>query len=307
MESTPLFASPIVKQDNQPVSDTVVFWIDTSSGTNTVKIRDNEGNWTSVVPNFPIFVTQEGVSFNESDITLSGDYIINNGAISYPTTSIGDSQSNFNGNNVDSGGYRFTPSFDNLTLEVTPYHPTRSAYSKLALRNYGGGDIETYSNVTIGDSIEFNTTLSQNTDYEVYIEQTGDTSIGSEIDINTPLTTNESIVTNGTTSTSNYIRCFSNIKLTKPNADNTIVEFSSIEDLSAWDRVSWQQKVNNGSITVNIEVNNGSGWNTLASDIASPYSIASIDPTSDIRIVFNLSYTDNEAPLISYVARRGER
>jgi hypothetical protein len=296
MESTALFANPIVKQDTQPESDTVVLWIDTSGGTNTTKVRDNEGNWNSVVPNFPIFATQETVSFGETNVDTDEKFI-DGGALSLPNPPFTDSF-----DTVDMGSYTGTTLF-RLTPEkecdITFHTNPNSAWNDSGAYIERDGGVQ--KNFAAGDDVTF-TNVPGNEQSLFYLSTEGQIYGVEDYLINLPFISQDN---------PSDLPGIDGITVDMVVTDETVtVEFTSIpEDITAWDRVSWQSQNEDGSITSIIETNDGGGWEEYATNVAPPYSIASIPTSEDIRLKFNLSRpnTNDTSPLISYVARRGER
>lgn len=80
-------------------------------------------------------------------------------------------------------------------------------------------------------------------------------------------------------------------------------------DLSAWDIMGAQYDHGGGSVTFDVETDDGSGWAVHAADVVPPVDISDVATDTDVRLVATLSRTaeTDATPVVPYVARRGER
>lgn len=313
MESTPLFDVPILRQDNQPDNDNIVMWVDTSGNTPETKIRDENGNWTSVVPNFPIFVTQEAVSFTESDVSLStGSFAeLSNGSVSMSDLPEQTRNMSTDYDFPSAAGYHFTPEVDlEIDTAVVNTSSGSGTYDKVAVREAGGADIESFTNVSAGTSLNFTAVLSAGVEYQLYAENPdsfGETDSLFDFGF---MQRQRGWNNEYDDTYQDMSWVFDTLRFVQADPSALVtVGFSDVEDLTAWDRVSWQSNNGDGSITATIQTDDGTGWSDFATNVAPPYSIKNVPVSDDVRVQFDLSRpsVSDTSPLISYVARRGER
>jgi hypothetical protein len=320
MESGSITERAVYRQDTEPDDKREgLLWVDTSGTGVTTKVYDGSA-WASIVPNFPIFVTQEAVSFTESDVSTTpeatalggGSYrFVEGGTVSRPQTDTEsfDGQYNFR-------GIAFELYAPVSSIEVTLSSDT-SGITRIQLVDKDLNVIseETGLNLTPGDTYTFNDSVPAGI-YKVRGDGGGngydfgryDGSVESSYF--SPAVDLRGNVAEGGDEINGSLKCFSSVSVNSvPTSGGLTIGFDSVEDLAAWDRVSWQADDGDGSVTATVETNDGTGWSSFASDVAAPYSIASVPTDHDVRVRFDLSRpsASDTSPLISYVARRGER
>lgn len=299
-------------------------WIDTSNPARPVSVYSaDRGEWVATFDSVPLFVTQEALTFEESNIQLTtGNAIVDSGSVeledsSEESSSSADEDTYFN----ESGwhGIRITPNKPIKRLRLG-FFPNTDEYGNSTVNDLR---VVRVSDSEVIKSISGNWEIFEFPDYpefDVSLESGVSYDIEANID-GVPISPSESFpVTNpifdvvGPSSnrvsgddhwqTFDYIRATSNI-----TEGSTTIGFNRPEDLSSWDRVSWQADDGGGSVSATIETNDGTGWSSFASDVAAPYSIASVPADHDVRVRFDLSRPtdDDTSPRVSYVARRGER
>lgn len=317
MRSRPVQQTVVYRQDTKP-KDTRggVIWVDTSaSGSPETKVYDaSQGQFAPVV-NIPLFVMDEAVTFGESNVNTSSGYSV------YVDTADGEMRLADNrptpwgppgSSNTYSSGicFEFEPKIDitglsgDIAGEITGLN---EVYVQDTNGNKQGGD----TNVSPGGTFNIDgVTFAAGTRYEVHVDLT-DFSTDTQTYTGTSDPHDLEIWTAYNYNGGSYVRNVGNVTPNSgPTSGDGLVAWNNLpDDLAAWDRVSWQEIQADGSITADVEVNDGSGWSTFASDVAPPFSIAGVDPSTDVRLRFSFSrgsVTDS-VPKIPYAARRGER
>lgn len=325
MESGSITSTAVYRQDNEPDDKRKgLIWADTSGSGVTTKVYDGSG-WASIVPNFPIFVTDETLSFNETGTDLSTtDVGIFSGALELApfNTPVSRPEDNdtLTGDRSDDWGIAFSPTVDAVSVEVA-VSGNSSGVGNVKLTDPSGTVISEKSglNASAGDKIRFSDlSLTAGSEYAIWADGSASsyTAGYSNTTYSVPISGDGVDYigdwNDGTLSKTDDGWVFNDVSVRPDNvtSGNATVAWSDIPtDLAAWDRVSWQSDDGGGSVTATVETNDGTGWSSFASDVASPYSIASVPTDHDVRVRFDLSRptADDTSPLISYVARRGER
>jgi hypothetical protein len=310
MDSRPVSSRQIYRQDTAPADERLgIIWSDTSGEGVTTRIWDGD-TWASIVPNFPVFVTQEAVSFAETEVSVIGGQI-ESGSVK---PGLGTHSQDLNSTSTDDngvGGMRFTAeaSISEIDATVDTGNSGISTYDKVAITEDWsvGPDLQSFSNVNDGETVTFDVVLEPGTQYLIYGKSpTTDLGYYDGGSMSTSLTSGEVGYRPYWGESSDSLFVFSDLTF---RADTAAVEFNPVpEDLAAWDRASWQADDGDGSVTATVETNDGTGWTVFAADVAAPYSIASVPVDNDVRVRFDFSTPETGTdPLVSYVARRGER
>lgn len=316
MASRPVQQKIVYAQTTQPTDERDgVMWIDTSVETRPLHVySETSSQWEKVSAEVPILVTQEAVSFGESGTVLNQDGThLTNGALEIPDTaprsegSLGD----INNDSAETG-LIVTPKASVDSLTATPSSNNAGITRHRLIRDSDGTVLET---INAGvESVTFSTSLSAGATYRVIADAEGATydHARQQVD-NAPfsypaITVEEGYYNNGGASL--YWYTYESVEMPDILSGTATVGFGSIPtDLSAWDIQTWQQYENQGSVTADVEVDDGSGWSTHATDVLPPVDISGVDSSHDVRASLTLSRSaeSDTSPQIPYVARRGER
>jgi hypothetical protein len=284
-------------------------WVDTSDSARPMFIYSTDrGEWVPTFENVPLFVTQEAVSFAESDVNLTtSDAEVVNGSArlleEYSQTA------NINtGNQVSStdSNYEYGVKVDikKPVFEITILTDGLSYVDNFYIFDSSGNEL-------VSSAVSDPTTVSVSLDPGIYyLECSGNSSQtnGGSLDSGEIFD-----VVSGSINQSEDSDIWNFTDITMKSAGSTsgsaTAGFDDVEDLETWDRVSWQTDDGDGSVTATVETDDGTGWSEFAADVAAPYSIAPVPAEDDVRVRFDLSRptADDTSPLVSYVARRGER
>lgn len=103
--------------------------------------------------------------------------------------------------------------------------------------------------------------------------------------------------------------CFGSVSAEIPatTSGSVTVEWPDPPDVYAWDRATFQRTLNDGSVEVYVEANDGSGWMEVAGPISRGESIPA-DPGDEVRIRADLSRPapGDASPTLDAVYRRYE-
>jgi hypothetical protein len=313
-------------QDTEPNSSTDgEIWVDTSNPQRPLHVYSTDrGEWVPTVENVPLFVTQEAVSFGESEVDITHGSVngivvteVSGGSVTFrdstKTTDLGVDDDTVG--HIDSTqGIAFVPERELSGVRLRVSQNTTNI-TEFDLRDSGNSILESVSgNWDSGDWVSFNRSFSQGTEYRVTAQNSDDLgrSTGSFPyggGSGSLLSVPHSIAFGGSTTADRYM--FQDIEGTySPLSSNTGVGFSPTpSDLAAWDRLSWQYDKGDGDLTFDVEVNDGTGWSVHRNDVLPPVSISEVAPTQDVRLVakFSRQSGSDASPAVSYVARRGER
>lgn len=291
-------------------------WIDTSDPARPMRIYSKDrGAFVPTYESVPLFVTEEVITFGESSITISAPTEIEadtgSGVLRLADNEVTPWGPPGSTNTYTDGiCFEFEPTIDftglsgDISSEIT-------GLNEVFVQDTNGNKIAGDTDVSPGGTFNITgATFSAGTRYEVHVhlsDFSNDTqtyygsSAPHDLEIWTVYNYNEG----------SYVRNVGNVTPNSaPTSASATLSWDSIPgDLSAWDRVTWQEVLDNGDLTVDVEVNDGSGWTTLEADATPPYSIASVDPSTDVRLNFSFSRSagTDPSPKVPYVARRGER
>lgn len=260
----------------------------------------------------PILVTQEAVSFGESGVNLTRDGVnLDSGTLRLSETANEwyDPENNSSFSNVtmsgaEEFGWEITPNVDISRLRVR-LHSTFDGTS-MRLEDSNGNILETVD--ASGGYEVFTTSLTAGNAYEII-----GTSERRYDDDGTglPLSKTDAVVdVTGSASVNSNPGTFQEIEATQELVGSATVGFGSIPaDLAAWDIATWQYERLDGSLSFDVEVDDGSGWSVFKADVLPPVDISAVDTASDVRVVARFSKPNEvgSEPVVRYVARRGER
>lgn len=328
MSSRPVQQTAVYRQDTKPSdSRPGIIWVDTSgSGSPETKVCGDDGTF-SPVANVPLFVTQEAVTFGESEVDLTHTKTKTaSGQVEMQQREDGTKAKG--STDVDPGvsaPYEYGPVVEpntelfGLVLDISANTGTQDFTFKLYEWNGDGTVLASTSvaSVSGGDTVRLNGSdwkLQAGTQYFVAADPADTVAIGEDDSGNWPYSSSDiDIVEAADSYNSTYpqLRHILGVRGILPVLDaETAVGFSPIpDDLAAWDRLAWQYDEGGGSFTFDVETNDGSGWTTHHSDVLPPVGISGVAPDTDVRLVANFSRTDGDqtSPVLPYVARRGER
>lgn len=319
MESSALFDQRVYAQDTEPPDErNGNIWVNTSTDNNQVLVYStNTGNWEPVSEGTPIFVTQEALTFQETDLDLSNTKTgVDNGSVTLvkesPTTRPSDNNSTEGTDDDD--GIVINPNRElyGITGELTP----GTTEVVVELRNTSNNSVIASSNGNRNFSIEPPNPLQPDTEYTLAALIGGTDSLGEkDTNVSYPYTGGALDIVAGwdgfvDDKSSSTISAINNVgPIYPPDNGSATIGFSPIpKDLVVWDRFSWQYDEKEGSLSVDIETNDGTGWNTYSTNVIPPVSISEVPTNNNVRIVVTYNKTkDENPPVISYAVRRGER
>lgn len=326
LESTPISDRRIYAQDTQP-ADTRdgVLWVDTTTQERQLSVySEATGQWEPVKTDVPVMVTQEAVSFGESNVTVSHDGTqISGGAVELLTDSSTYPDESANDTGTDYSyfvGVIINPNEPVHKVECTTFESMDTRVDEARLRRHDDGTLLDTAALSGGGQETFTLTadLEPGTDYRVHVgNSSGSHDYRRDTGPSYPYTSAYGDVTHGSVSynapnisTNNKWNIASVTFHHKSLSGTSTVQFDSIPaDLSAWDIATWQEAANDGAITTDIETNDGSGWTVYQTDAIPPYDISDLTADTDVRVTATLSRNAmaDASPQLPYVARRGER
>jgi hypothetical protein len=303
------------------VTDTVE--ADTVEATNA--IVDPEGNTVTSLSD-PVRVTEEAVTFNESDISvdltrtnISGGSISLGSKISRPTDTGADAG--------DSGGYgiRINPNRDLSSITVTLSTNTgpvvdvfvTDANENILDEKFGPLNTAGQRPFNAGDQVTLTASLNSGQDFHVGVFDNGNTySAGRTsnasfpfespaLDIDTSVQDAHPSDGAGVSTISRFY-AFSSVSV-QSNSGDALIGFDSgvPADIDSYDLATFQRTLDNEAVTVDVEDSNG---NVLFSDISQNFDISSVDTSKNVKLRANLSRTDSSNnPTVDYLARRFTR
>lgn len=308
-------------QDTQPADtrDGVV-WVDTSDPNNPMFTYSvDEGGWVPATPEIGFFVTQEAISFTETGVVTTHDKTgISNGEVTMDDTKDGtfvtENVTDVTGSDSWSKGLIIQPNVDLDGIRCVA-NSANSGASRVDLHNHDTGDLvgrKTADSPYGGGTHKFVEPLTAGVNYRLTYAGGGSSWTYTKGDIIgwTPDTSADIDVIEGHDSTGDPWVWDKITALHAVTSAQCTLGFDTIPDeLSAWDMAQWQFDVLDGSLTFDVETNDGSGWVTYSSNVRPPYDISDVGPTLDVRLVANYSKPGVNAasPVITYNARRGER
>lgn len=268
-----------------------------------------------IIPEMPIFTIQEAVSFGETDLDLTTDGVdIIDGTLQLNGDIRDASAANWADEdlgtrtslgNVGQGVREWRTLANGLGDVEVDFEEIYVAISESHTRNPYLHNIRFYDSGGTSVDVNFSSVRAAD-DGNGYRERTLDTgpvtATVDRIDCEVENVSSQN-------DTTFYMNEMSFEAFTRTQA-NAQVNFSQIPtDIVAWDRISWQYEENDGSLTADVETNDGTGWSVYLSDAVPPVGISSIPPEDDVRL--NLTYTiptlQEVSPVVPYVARRAER
>lgn len=258
----------------------------------------------------PILVTQEAVSFGESNVSVAGNVSVVGGSVVLPESTDTMSRTNDDSNETDAwGGFRFEPTspVTEVYMETSNNSGNASSFridrvsDGVTVASGGSGSSHRFTGLSLEAGVRYNFLADIS-------------SPGVFYDGSFPISTaHGDFVTGGrgtNASGGDYFGLDNFEVVGTSNSEAATVSFGSKPaDLDAWDIITWQYDKGGGSVSFDVEVNDGSGWSTFAADVLPPVDIASVAETSDVRVVASLSRASaaDTSPAVPYVARRGER
>ena len=322
LESRPIADTRVYAQDTKP-SDRRdgILWVDTSDPSRPVAVfSEDSGQFEPVKTDVPLFVTQEAVSFTEADVTTAGDSIsLQSGTwqLSRNWYSCGTMSSSAYSSDGDEVGLQFTPKRDfsgGVQVELGSYRLSEGSYTARLYEGDTTGTVLWSNQATYGpgDQITMPEPLTGGTSYTVTIESHHSGDFGRD-SVSLPVETNDYTIDRHWDKDTWRTSQQRGIKRLTPLAGtqgSVRVMFDSIpDDLTTWDIATWQQYQNDGTVTVDVETDDGTGWTTLNADVLPPVDISDVPVDHDVRVNISVSRPSeaDASPQIPYVARRGER
>jgi len=272
----------------------------------------------------PINVTDETVTFNESEVSLSAttssldkDEVV----LSNESLELGDAEGEDGSivsrpaNDSSYGGYS-----DKMGVVVNPNTDLYGVHGLVVSGTSGiteaqlmdsSNNVLDKTSASSGSTITLYADMSAGNDYYViawaegsnytYERTTGDTSYSStDVDIVDGY--------DGGTIRDDQYRNVNDIQAILPapsTSGSAWVEWSKPSDIRSWDIATWQRSLKGETVTINVE--DGSG-NVLFSDIGQNFDISTVDTGKNVRFRVDLSRSDtSNNPTIDYLARRYER
>jgi hypothetical protein len=303
-------------QDTEPAdpSDSES-WVDTSDPARTVYVYSaDRGEFVPTYEAVPLFVTQEAVTFQETEVqaTYSGTHPEESIVLGGPIDTVprAADQADTYGSPF---GVCFNPNQSLYAIEGVLSSMTANRDSReVQLRLFSDNSIITTTTPSNGE-FRIEEPLSAGTEYAISLPApTSSDYIGYNYDLTTPIT-GESLDITGdyNDGAKNAGRVYGVSELTGVGETTTGTASVSFDmpDIAAWDRISWGYDKQAGSVSFDVETDDGTGWSTYATDVLPPVSLGSVPPDTDVRLVASLSRpsTGDASPRVTYVARRGER
>lgn len=319
LESTPIQAKVVLPQDTKPdIQEDGVIWVDTSQESRPIAVYSTDtGQWEPVKTDVPVLVTQEAVSYAETEVTVkNNDAQITGGTLQLAdSTTTGTEVSRDPDNSTASTGKRnglvVNPNEDLDGLRLTVSGSTSGVTTGYIEDT--GGNVLAQAEISDGYA-DVLTPLTAGTDYYVTMDAGGSTYTSAwDGSPSFPYTGPEVDIVDGVDGGSTIDRAYNVLSVqpvTQPTEGYALVEWDSIpDDLTAWDIATWQRDRNGGTVRTDIHTNDGSGWSVLVKDVVAPYDISSIDPGTDVRLAHRMwrDTGGDPSPVFSYSARRGER
>lgn len=302
----------VYRQTTQPADTREgVLWVDTSgTGTPDTKVY-GDGSW-SPIADIPLLVNQELVTFGESGADLSHlGTIVQSGQVEL---SSGESStgSNTNQNSMiitGSSPYGVRYDLPNGAAEISVDLEGNLGSGTCTLKDMDGNVLDTDTGsgttnpvLTAADSFPGRVDVLFQPDDGDSQYVTADEDVAYQ-------TALSGVDADGGTRSDGYNIMGLTVTLPETQGEATIGWASIPDDLTAWDLISWQYDEGAGSMSFDVETNDGSGWAVHRSDVLPPVGISTLAPDTDVRVVANLSraaVTDT-TPVVPYAARRGER
>lgn len=227
-------------------------------------------------------------SFEESDLTVSGNHRVESGSLVLGTVSETDTYSQGTANSGSGNiGFRFTPKRELESMTLSIQSELSGSYSITLTDYFQNGTLDT-ATATGGDTVTLSGTMDAGNDYRIAIEFTSTESYGTS----SPAS-NEYI--NYDTST---VPVFTEVTPDALENSTTVqLEWPEPADLYEWDVATFTKTPDGETVDVFVAYDDGLGWTRVndGAPISRNYSLADdpdISPSDSVRIEAELFRSD---------------
>ena len=291
-------------------------WVNPDTGVYYAGYDDgNGGDWHPIPP---IAVTEEAITFGESDVSVTHNKTtVSNNSIelhyddtAYTVGSTAD-RTNDDSDATSSGwlGIKINPNTRLNGIRTT----VSSFVGEMTDARISDGDGNTLDQKSVsagpGDTIELNATLYDGTTYNLealcnthgrYNSTSGFTDSSTDIDI---------VGAAGSSVPYNFTDVTALVAEEATEGDAIISWDSGVPtQIKSWDLATFQRTLDGETVTVDVQRYDGSSWVTEFTDISPNFDISTINESEDVRLKANLSRNDTaNNPTFDYAARRFTR
>lgn len=319
MSSRPIMERVVYAQDAPPADERDgVIWVDTTTEKRQLHVYSEQtAQFEPVKTDVPVFVTEEAVTFQESGPGQgfnSTEVDSHNGTIRLvlastgPITSRNADNDSFSSSNDTGVRIEANRALDGVYGSVSA-NTTGVTRAYLFRIEDGGGRTRIADTAINTGSFAFDVPLEAGRRYDITADAEGASFTKGLISGHSAPHAGDALdIIAGSGDDVNNIWCVNDIGSRQGSGPGVhqIHLGQPEEDLVAWDLKTWQSDPVDGTLSFRIDVDDGSGWTTHATNVTSPYDISGIDPSWNIRLHTDMD-TTARSPRLKYVARRGER